>query len=350
MATVRFENVGIRAISACVPKKISSNHDLGSIVPENTIIKLINSTGIKEKRIADDNVCTSDLCYRAAQQLILDNKIDTASIDMLLFLSLTPDYITPATSSVLQKRLELQRNTACIDISLACSGFIYALSTAFSYASLHGINKVLVLVGETLSKVTNPLDRVSYPLFGDAGTACLVEKGEYEKSIFLLTSDGEGEDIVKIPHGGFRNHLTADSLLTKEREDGNFRRDVDFTMDGMSVFNYAISEIPKQIKYLMSEAGITADDIDFLVSHQANKLMIDFIIKRLKFDQNKVPFCLEKYGNTSSASIPLTIVSELKDKLDGEKRLLLSSIGAGWSFGTAYLTTKDVKISPLIEY
>lgn len=350
MATIRFQNVGITAISACVPKKVSSNYNLGDLVPEKTIEKLISSIGIKEKRYAEIGVCTSDLCFKAARKMMDDNEIAPSSIDMLIFLSLTPDYITPPTSSILQSRLGLPLTTACIDISLACSGFIYALSTAFAFASMCGIDKVMVLVGETLSKVTNYRDRVAVPLFGDAGTACIVEKGDFKESVFLLEGDGRGENLVKIPHGGFRHQLSSDSLIDKEREDGNYRRDVDFTMDGMSTFNQAISTIPKQIMHLMKEAKITADDVDFLVSHQGNKFMIDFIIKRLKFDSDKTPFCLEKYGNTSSASIPLTIVSELIGKLEGEKRLLLSAIGAGWSFGTAYLTTKDIKISDLIEY
>jgi len=350
MATIRFNNVGIRAIAACVPPKVFSNYDLGYIIQEELIEKLVNSIGIKEKRLAEKEVCTSDLCYKAARKLMDDNKIDPTSIDMLLFLSLTPDYITPPTSSILQHRLGLPNTTAGLDMSLACSGFVYALSTAFAYASMPGIERVLVLVGETMSKLTNPKDKINFPLYGDAGTACLVEKGDFKESVFVLTADGEGEDIVKIPHGGFRHPLTADSLVDKVREEGNIRRDVDITMDGLETFNHAVNAVPKQVKKLMKEANITSEDVDFLVSHQANKFMIDFIIKRLKFDPQKAPFCLSKYGNTSCASIPLTIVSELEGKLNGEKRILLTSIGAGWSFGTAYLITKDVKVSSIFEY
>jgi 3-oxoacyl-[acyl-carrier-protein] synthase-3 len=350
MATIKFKNVGMTAISACVPPKVFSNYDLGYMMPEDTIEKLVNTIGIKEKRFAEKDVCTSDLCYKAAKQLMEDNSIDPLSIDMLLFLTLTPDYLTPPTSSILQYRLGLPKTTACLDMSLACSGFVYALSTAFAYASMPGINRVLVLVGETMSKITNPRDRVNFPLYGDAGTACLVEKGDFKESIFVLSADGEGRDMVQIPSGGFRNPLTADSLIDKEREEGNIRRDTDITMDGIATFNHAINDIPKQVKHLMKEANITADDIDYLVSHQANKFMIDFIVKRLKFNPEKVPFCLSKYGNTSCASIPLTIVSELEGKLNGENRILLSAIGAGWSFGTAYMTTIDLKISHIIQY
>jgi 3-oxoacyl-[acyl-carrier-protein] synthase-3 len=351
MSVLKFKNVGITAISACVPEKKFSNKNLEYLIQKDTLDKMIASIGIKEKRIVDEGVCTSDLCYKAAKKLMEDNKIEPDSINMVLFLSMAPDFITPPTSVVLQHRLGLSTSTACLDLSMACSGFVYALSTAFAFASTKGINRVLVLVGETMSKFANPRDRVNFPLYGDAGTACLVEKGNFEESTFLLTSDGEGEDIVKIPHGGFRNLLTAESLIDKEREEGNFRRDVDITMDGLATFNHAVTVIPKQIKLLMSEANINADDVDFLISHQANKFMIDFIIKRLKFDPSKAPFCLEKFGNTSCASIPLTIVSELSNgRLLGNKRLLMTAIGAGWSFGTCYINTKEINVSELIDY
>jgi 3-oxoacyl-[acyl-carrier-protein] synthase-3 len=237
-----------------------------------------------------------------------------------------------------------------LDLSLACSGFIYGLSTAYAFASIPNVNRVLLLVGETMSKLANPRDMVNYPLYGDAGTACLIEKGEFGEATFLLTSDGQGEKSVIVPSRGYRNPLTADSLIDKECENGNFRRDIDITMDGIDTFNHAIKVIPKQVKELMHACEITQDDVDYLVSHQANKLMINFIVKRLKFDTNKVPFSIEKFGNTSCASVPLTIVTELKDKLQGKNRILMSSIGAGWSYATAYLNTVDLKVSQIIDY
>lgn len=350
MTVIRYNNVGIKAISACVPKRIASNYELNNLFPSDYLDKLIHSIGIKEKRIADEDVCASDLCFKAATQLMKDNNIEPGSIDLLLFLSQTPDYIVPATSPILQYRLGLPDTTACLDISLACSGFIYALSTAFAYASSSGINRVLLLVGDTFSKIVNPLDKVNYPLYGDAGTACLIEKGEYDESCFILTSGGEGAEVVTVPYGGYRNPVTADSLISKEREEGNFRRDIDITMDGMSTFNHAVSVLPKGIKQILQETGHTAEEIDYLISHQANKFMIDFIVKRIKFDPAKVPFCLSKYGNTSSPSVPLTIASELEGKLDGEKKIVLSAIGAGWTVATAFMTTKDVYVSPVTEY
>ncbi len=348
MAVLKFNNVSITSISACVPKQVSSNYDLR--MEKEALEKLIGSIGIKEKRIAEVGVTSSDLCYQAARKLMDDNDIEPESIDMLLFLTTTPDYIQPPTSSLLQHRLGLPTTTACLDLSLACSGFVYALSAAFAYASIPGINRILVLVGETISKIVNKKDNVNFPLYGDAGTACIVEKGDFKESLFVLGSDGSGENSLKVPYGGFRYPLTADNLADKIRENGNVRRDVDITMDGMDTFGYAIRIIPSQVTQLMKEAKITAIDVDYLVPHQGNRYMMEFIVKRLKFDLNKVPFCLGKYGNTGSTSIPLTIVSELKEKLKGEKKLLLSAIGAGWSFASAYISTNDIRVSQIIEY
>ncbi len=350
MAIFKYNNVRISAMSACVPSKVYDNTSLDYLMPKEDVSKLISTIGITERRLTDEHTCASDLCYKAAKRLIDDNNIDVTSIDMLLFLSISPDYITPPTSAILQHRLGLSTNAACMDLSMACTGFIYALSTSYAYASLPNINKVLLLVGETMTKYANPKDKVNFPIYGDAGTATLIEKGGAKESIFSLTTDGSGEEFVRIPTGGQRNRVTKESLIDNEYEDGNFRKDIDITMDGMTTFNHAITCIPKQIKALIKEAEISYDDVDYLVSHQANKFMIDFIIKRLKFNPDKVPFCIEKYGNTSCASVPLTIVSELSNKLEGDKSLLLSAIGAGWSFGTAFIRTKDIKVSPVIEY
>ncbi len=350
MAIFRYNDVGMTAIAACVPSKRVSNRNLTSVMRQEEVDKLIGSIGIEERRHADADVTSSDLCFKAADKLLIDNDIDRDTIDMLLFLTLTPDYVSPPTSCVLQHRLGLPESCATMDISLACSGFIYGLSTAYAYASLPSVNRVLLLVGETMSKLANPRDMVNYPLYGDAGTACLVEKGDFGEATFLLTSDGAGEKSVIVPARGFRNPLTVDSLTDKEYENGNMRRDIDITMDGIDTFNHAIRVIPKQAKALMQECGINQDDVDYLVSHQANKMMIDFIVKRLKFDTSKVPFSIAKFGNTSCASVPLTIVSELYDKLEGTKRLLMTSIGSGWSYASAYLNTNDLKISPVFDY
>lgn len=350
MAIIKYHNVGIRAMSACVPSKVYSNRDLGYLIPEEEVEKTISNIGIEERRIADDDVCASDLAYKAAVKLMEDNNIDPESIDVLLFMSQTSDYRIPATSCILQHRLGLSKDTCCIDLTLGCSGFVFALSTAFAYASMEGVNRVLLLDGETFSKIVNKRDKVDWPLYGDGATATLVEKGDFEESVFILRSDGSGEDAVKIPSGGMRNPVTSQSVIESVREEGNVRNDLEVFMDGMEVFNFAMSVVPKSVKEIAKVTETTLDDIDWLVFHQANKFMTDFFAKRLKFDMNKVPYCIQKYGNTSSTSVPLTIVSELHDKVKDGDRVVMCGFGAGLSWGTARVVFNKCKISPVIDY
>ena len=349
MAKITFQGVGIKALSACVPQEVVYNKDLGYLIPEEEIDKVIDNIGIEQRRIASPDVMASDLCFKAAQQLMADNDIDPKSIDVLLFMSQTADYRIPATSCLLQQRLGLPKETMCMDITLGCSGYLYALSTAFAYASIPGVNRVLLLDGETFSKIVNRRDKVDWPLYGDAGTATLVEKGDFGPSTFLLYTDGSGEDKLKI-HAGMRNPITPDSCVEREREDGNVRTDLEVFMDGMDVFNFAISKVPRSVKQLLAETGETIDDVDYLVFHQANRFMMDFFVKKLKIAPERVPFCINKYGNTSSASVPLTISSELNGKLEGSHTVVLSAFGAGLSWGSALLHTLDCRVSPVIEY
>ncbi len=349
MAKITFHGVGIKALSACVPPEIVYNKDLGYLIPEEEIEKTISNIGIEQRRIAAPDVTASDLCFKAARRLMEDNQIAPESIDVLLFMSQTADYRIPATSCLLQQRLGLPRETLCFDISLGCSGYLFALSTAFAYASMQGINRVLLLDGETFSKIVNRRDKVDWPLYGDAGTATLIEKGDYGDSTFMLYTDGSGENTLKI-HAGMRNPITPDSCVEREQEEGNIRSDLEVFMDGMDVFNFAISKVPKSIKLLLKETDKTIDDVDYLVFHQANRFMMDFFVKKLKISPDRVPYCISKYGNTSSASVPLTVSSELSGQLDGSHTVVMSAFGAGLSWGAAIMQMRDCKVSPVIEY
>lgn len=349
MAVIKYNKAGIRAMAACVPHKIAYNRDLVSLMSEDEVQKMINSVGIHERRICDNDVFASDLCYKAAVKLMEDNNIAPDSIDMLLFMSQGSDYRIPATSCILQERLGLSKNCAAMDLSLGCSGYVYALSAAMAYASMDGINRVLLLDGEAFSKIVNPRDKVNVPLYGDAGTATLVEKGDFGESTFILHTDGAGEDAVKIP-AGMRNTVTAASLDDTEREDGNFRSDIQVYMDGMEVFNFAIRVVPKGVKELLNITGDEISGIDWLVFHQSNRFMTDFFVKKLKIDDAKVPYCIDRFGNTSSASVPLTIVSELREKLMKPSSVVMCGFGAGLSWATAKVPFKDCHISGLVEY
>ena len=336
-------------MSACVPQGVVYNRDLGYLIPVDEIQKTINSIGVHERRIADADVCASDLAYKAALKLMEDNSIDPASIDVLLFMSQTPDYRIPATAPLLQDRLGLSMDTLAMDLSLGCSGFVYALSTAFAYASLPDIKRVLLLDGETFSKIVNKKDKVDWPLYGDAATATLVEKGNFGESTFILRSDGSGRDAVII-RDGMRNPITTESLIEKKNENGDIHNGLEVYMDGMDVFNFAMKRVPKTIKEMADFSGTPLDAVNWLVFHQANRFMTDFFVKKLKFDPDKVPYCIDRFGNTSSTSVPLTIVSELHDKLKDGDLVMMAGFGAGLSWGVANLKMNGCRITPVFEY
>jgi 3-oxoacyl-[acyl-carrier-protein] synthase-3 len=212
-----------------------------------------------------------------------------------------------------------------------------------------GINRVLLLVGETFSKITSPYDKVNAPLYGDAGTVTLVEKGDFETSFFDLCSDGSGAESVMVKAGGCRFPASVENLKVEEKEDGNRRSDNQIYMDGMDVFNFALKVVPKSVKNMIEKTETAIESLDYLVFHQANRFMTDFFIKKLKFPPEKVPYCIDRFGNTSSASIPLTIVSELSGTLDN-KKAILCGFGAGLSWGTVYMPFKNCKVSQLIDY
>ncbi|GHT31050.1 3-oxoacyl-ACP synthase [Bacteroidia bacterium] len=352
MAQITFNNIGIKAIAACVPPKIIYNKDLGYLIPEEDIEKTINSIGIRERREAEADVCSSDLCFKAAEKLIADNNIDKSTIDALIFVSQTPDYRQPATAMRLQHRLGLPTSTLAFDINMACSGYVYGLSVAFAYANIVGINNVLLLVGETMSKTISKKDKNTTPLFGDAGTASLIGKNEnFGNAYFMLNSDGEGADVLQIPFGGYRNISCAEGLQETTDSEGNTRTGEQLKMQGMDVFNFGLRVVPKSIKEIIEYAQSNIDEIDIILFHQANKFMTDFFAKKLKFPLDKVPYSLQYFGNTSAASIPLNVVSELQQPdYQQRKNVIMAGFGAGLSWGTCLLSLEQTSISKLIEY
>ena len=249
MSLITFNNVGISGISAVVPQNVIDNRYFTDIFNEKEIENTIKTTGIAERRFADEGICSSDLCFEASKILLDEMKVEKESIDLLIFISQTPDYHQPATAPILQHRLGLPKSTGSFDINLACSGYVYGLSTAFSYVSQKGIDRVLLLVGETLSKIISKKDRATSLLFGDGGTATLIEKNEDNlTSYFSLNSDGFREGVLKIAGGGYRIQSSAETLEEKKYEDGSIRNKEHLFMDGVEVFNFTMTEVPKSIK------------------------------------------------------------------------------------------------------
>ena len=351
MAFLTYEGIGVTAMAAAVPKKVINNYEYTEFFPADQVKEVVDKVGIFERRFADENTCSSDLCYAAAEKLIADNDINRSEIDLLVFISQTPDYRMPATSIILQHRLGLPNSCIAFDINLGCSAFMYGLSVVYGMMQGGHIRKALILDGETRSKVYSPKDRRSAFIFGDGGIAALVEcDKKFGKSYFSLNSDGSRADLIMIKGGGYRHMSSTETLQEKVVDEyGNIRSDEQGYMNGGDVFNFVIREIPRDIKKTLEYAGKTTDDLDYIVFHQANNFINSYIAKKMKLDTTCIPSTIEKYGNTSSVSVPLTIVSELKDKLNGNKELLLSAFGVGMTWATGIVPFVDCKISEIVE-
>jgi 3-oxoacyl-[acyl-carrier-protein] synthase-3 len=351
MATLKFSNIGIVGLAAAVPKNTIKNYSYTSYFSKEDVKEVVDKVGIKERRFAPKGMCSSDLCFAAAEKLISDLKIDKSEIDLLIFISQTPDYKMPATSLLLQSRLGLGNHVAAFDVNLGCSAFVYGLSMVYAYMQSGNFRKALLLDGETRSRVYSPKDRTTAFLFGDGGVAAIIEKNDkFGESIFSLNSDGSLSNLIKIDAGGYRNPSSPETLAEKVvDEHGNIRSDEHGYMNGADVFNFVLSVIPKNFKFVLEESGMNTDTLDFAIFHQANDYMNSYLAKKLKLVAEKVPSSIEKFGNTSSVSIPLTMVTQLQNKLEGQKKIILCGFGVGMSWATAFINLYDCQISDLVE-
>lgn len=352
MSELLFSNIGIAGLAAAVPKDTVNNLTYTQYFNPEDVKEIVAKTGIRERRFAPAGVCSSDLCFAAADKLLTDLKVDRNEIDLLIFISQTPDYRMPATSVILQHRLGLPNTTAAFDLNLGCSAFVYGLSVAYGFMQQPGFRKALVLDGETRSRVYSPKDRQTAFLFGDGGVAVILEKGQqYGDAFFSLHSDGSRENLIKIDAGGYRIPSSPETLMDRViDEHGNRRSQEHGYMNGADVFNFVLREIPPDIHRIMERSATGADDIDYFVFHQANAYMNSYLAKKLKLPSDKIPTSVESFGNTSSVSIPLTIAYALREAISGrDARLLLSGFGVGMSWASAVLNWKGGYISPLIE-
>lgn len=310
-----------------------------------------STVGIENRRKASVDICSSDLCIAAAERLIAELHWDKSEIDIVVFVTQTPDYITPATSCIIQQKLGLSENCYTLDISLGCSGWVYALSVIAALMQSGSMKKGLLLAGDTILKFCSSEDKSTYPLFGDAGTATALAYVEKDVSLkFSLHTDGSGYEAIIIRDGGYRHEVTPESLEMKSYGEGIFRNRLDLELDGMSVFSFGISKAPKVVNELIEHYSLDKDDVDYYTFHQANLFMNEKIRKKLKLVPEKVPYSLKDFGNTSCASIPLTLVTQVRGEL--QNRLLqhiACGFGVGLSWGSVYFETDNIICPELIE-
>lgn len=351
MAHQIIKNVEIVGVTTCVPADVEENIGL-PFFKEGEAEKVIASTGIERRRIAPADVTTSDLCCQAAGKLIAELGWEKEQIDALILVSQTQDYILPATSCVLQHRLGLPLSCCTFDISYGCSGWVYGLSVISSMLSTGVMKKALLLVGDTPSKFKSRKDKTSWPLFGDAGTATALEYREGAKEMyFSLFADGSKFDSIIIRDGGCRHPFSLESLVETQVEEGIIRRPVDSVMNGMNVFSFGLKRAPEAVDDVLALSGHTIDEADYFIFHQANMFMNEKIRKKLSVPAEKVPYSMRDFGNTSCATIPLTIDYTFKsvEKLNG-KSIVATAFGVGLSWGSVYLTFENLKHLSLNVY
>lgn len=344
MAFLEIKNVRIAGIATGVPKHIEFTKYNPQISTEYDYEDFIKSTGVEQFR-TDEVHTTSDLCCAAAEKLISDLKWDKKEIEAIVFVTQGPDYILPSTACLVQDRLGLSKECYAIEISLGCSGWVYGLSSAASLLSSGCMKKALLMVGD--SKFIMPIPD---PLAANAGTVTALEYTEGEDGFkFHFGTDGSGWDAICIPDGGARNGITEKSF---EMEDFNGRKmcRLQSHMNGMDVFSFAITTAPKSVKKTLEHFGKTIEDVDYCVLHQAN-LQIDEIIRnKLKLPLEKVPYSLHQFGNTSSSSIPITINTQLKGRIENkETKFVCCGFGVGLSWGTVLFSTNNIVLSELVE-
>lgn len=352
MARWEIKNVKLVGVSAAVPKNIVKTADFDFFTAEE-VETFDKTVGIKSRRLASDDVCASDMCQSAAERLLVDLGWEKDSINVLIFESVTGDYKTPPTSCILQDRLELPESCFCMDIPMGCCGCMYAINVAGNLLSSGNVKRALLLIGDTAMRMGSLKDKSRVPLFGDCGTAVALEYSEGANDIVIdFNTLGKGYEALMTPHGGFRNPITPASFEYQDFGNGIVRAPMHTLINGMNVFSFAISRPPKSIEQFMADYSIDRDnDIDYFLIHQANKMIVDRIVKKLKLPTDKVPYNLEEFGNLGGASIPSLMVTRIADKLrkEDEVKLLCSSFGLGLSWGTMMLKCKNVIVSDLVE-
>ena len=352
MAKSIFKGITISGIAGSVPKNKVNNLTDHKFCSEDERKKIVELTGANEYRKAPLEICSSDLCEAAAKNLLQGLNVAPQTVDAIIFATMTPDYRIPSTACILQDKLGCPMSTVAFDINMGCSGFVVGLYNACALIQGGGLKRVLLLAGDTQSKLCYEQDKNVVFLLGDAGTATLIEAAETPKDVIVieLMTDGSRFDKLFVPAGGFRRPSTELTRQVKKQPDGGIRAEDHVYMDGMEIFKFSSTDVVKSVQTFMDVEQLCVEDIDFLILHQANKFMTDKIARKLKFPLEKVPYSLRVYGNTGSASIPLTIVHNYDEMIPyGKNRCLLSGFGVGLSWGIVDIVLNRIYCPPVIE-
>ena len=352
MAYLIVNHVEIKGVACAVPKQVKYAKDqpfFTEIEAEN----FTSVTGVECSRTVPDGMTCSDLCQAAAERLLEESGWEKDSINMMVFVTASRDFfVYPNTANILQDKLGLSDECMAFDLPFACSGYVYGLSVASSMMQTGNIKRALLLVGETNSKIQNPEDKTVWALHGDAGSATLLEYNEEAKHPmqFHVCSDGAGWEAIICKEMGARYPATAESLIPVKIDEGIVRAPWECNMDGMSVFSFAITRPGQCIKGLCEHFEFELTTIDYLLIHQANKMIDEKLRKKLKLAPEQVPYSMMQFGNTSSCTIPITMITQISEQLrTKENNLVMCGFGSGLSWGAAHVYIDNIIVPELVE-
>ena len=342
--------VALRSICAAVPTAVARTQDYEFMSVEDRA-RFQKAIGIAQRPVSPSDQCASDLCAAAANRVIEQLGWERGSIGALILVTQTADQPIPATAIVLQNKLGLAQTCIAFDVNLGCSAYPYGLAIVGSLMQSLGINRALLLMGDVSSRVCAVHDKSAWPLFGDAGSATALELSEDAPPMFFdLMSDGSGKDAIIVQGGGLASRRPPGNgpIVEQVGADGIARRPDNLTLKGADVFSFAISQAAPSIRRVMDMCGKSAADVDFLLLHQANKMINDTVAKKAGFPPEKAISSLLNYGNTSSASIPVTFCAHANEFNDN-RFVVICGFGVGLSWGSATLTVPGKAVLPIVE-
>jgi 3-oxoacyl-[acyl-carrier-protein] synthase-3 len=331
----------IKTVMSYLPEDRLTNEQLAKEFGNWDAAKIFEKTGIASRPIARPDECASDLGIQAAQRLFESGACTPGEIDFLLFCTQSPDYFLPTTSCTMQQRLGLRTDCGALDFNQGCSGYVYGLALAKSLVEAGAAHNVLLVTAETYSKFINPLDRGVRTIFGDGAAATLISGIESEEELlgpFVFGTDGRGACNLIVPSGGARRVGASGAVAPSGGEDEEWRTGDDLFMNGPEIFNFTLQTVPRATANLLEKGGVSAEDVDLFVLHQANKFMLERLRAKMKIPAEKFWIEMETCGNTVSSTIPIALEqATARGQLRAGSRAALVGFGVGYSWAATLM-------------
>ena len=350
-----FKNKKISGITLIVPKNERSFVDDMKLfnADERRSTRLAKVMGYDKHRIAPENVAASDMVEYGFKQLFESGDVKKEEIDAFVYITVSPDHFVPPTSRILHGKLGLRKETYCIDITQGCAAFEEGLIQSFMLLEQSKINKVALVTTDVLSHKVSPKDRNSFPLVGDAASITIIENSETENNIeAVILNDGTRAMALQIPAGGFRMPSSPETAIMHTDEEGNERSLDNLVMDGTTVFNFVMQDVPPMLFDLFKRANLTKDDFDWFLFHQPNRFMLQKLAEKLKVPYEKMPAnVVEKYGNSSGTTVPAVTVLTFENKeMPKKQKVCFSGFGVGLTWAAVVMDLTPLSFCKTITY